>query len=148
MAYMSQSNKKTLAPGIKAVLKKYGMKGTISVGNHSTLMVTLTSGKIDFGTMFADVNTYWIHDHYEGVAKNFLMELKEAMMVGNYDHSDIQTDYFCVGWYISIRIGKYNKPYIVGEVKTVRSLMNGKPVRISKDTPFCCDPSTETYWSM
>lgn len=32
--------------------------------------------------------------------------------------------------------------------KTVRSLMTGKEVIIPKDTPRCCDPSTETFWSM
>ena len=32
--------------------------------------------------------------------------------------------------------------------KVVRSLMSGKEVVIRKDTPLCCDPSSETYWSM
>jgi len=31
--------------------------------------------------------------------------------------------------------------------KTVKSLMTGKDVVIAADTPFCCDPSTETFWS-
>lgn len=33
-------------------------------------------------------------------------------------------------------------------MKTVTSLMSGKPVEIPADTPLCCDPSSETYWSM
>jgi len=41
MAYVSQADKKRLAPGIKAVLKKYDMKGTIAVRNHRTLVVKL-----------------------------------------------------------------------------------------------------------
>ena len=32
--------------------------------------------------------------------------------------------------------------------KTVTNLMSGKPVEIAYNTPGCCDPSTETYWSM
>ena len=32
--------------------------------------------------------------------------------------------------------------------KTVKSLMSGQDVVIDYDTPHCCDPSTETYWSM
>lgn len=32
--------------------------------------------------------------------------------------------------------------------KVVRSLMSGKEVVIRKDAPLCCDPSSETYWSM
>ena len=34
------------------------------------------------------------------------------------------------------------------EMKTVRNLMSGKEITIPKDTPLCCDPSSETYWSM
>ena len=32
--------------------------------------------------------------------------------------------------------------------KTVKSLMTGKDVQIETETPRCCDPSSETYWSM
>jgi hypothetical protein len=34
------------------------------------------------------------------------------------------------------------------EMKIVKSLMSGKDVEIAKDTPRCCDPSSELYWSM
>jgi hypothetical protein len=30
----------------------------------------------------------------------------------------------------------------------VKNLMSGQPVEITTDTPHCCDPSSETYWSM
>jgi len=33
-------------------------------------------------------------------------------------------------------------------MKTVTNLMSGKPIEIPADTPLCCDPSSETYWSM
>jgi len=33
-------------------------------------------------------------------------------------------------------------------MKTVKSLMSGKDVRIDTDTPWCCNPASETYWSM
>jgi hypothetical protein len=32
--------------------------------------------------------------------------------------------------------------------KTVTSLMSGKEIQISVNTPLACDPSSETYWSM
>ena len=47
MAYVSQQRKAELALGIKAVLAKYGMKGSIAVRHHSTLVVTVTSGPLD-----------------------------------------------------------------------------------------------------
>jgi hypothetical protein len=31
---------------------------------------------------------------------------------------------------------------------TVRSLMTGKEVQIEADTPWCCNPASESYWSM
>jgi hypothetical protein len=34
------------------------------------------------------------------------------------------------------------------KMKKVKSLMTGKEIEIREDTPYCCDPSTETYWSM
>ena len=32
--------------------------------------------------------------------------------------------------------------------RTVKNLMTGKNVEIDHDTPWCCNPSSETYWSM
>lgn len=32
--------------------------------------------------------------------------------------------------------------------KTVKNLISGEDVEIAVDTPLCCDPSSETYWSM
>jgi len=118
MAYMNQERKAELATGIKSVLKEYGVKGTIGVRNHSTLTVNIKSGAIDFdgeagGDGYIQVNPYWIDEHYEGVAKEFLSKLKDAMMDGNHDKSDVMTDYFNVGWYIDINIGKWDKPYKV-----------------------------------
>jgi hypothetical protein len=34
------------------------------------------------------------------------------------------------------------------EMKTVKNYMTGEKVVIPADTPRCCDPSTELYWSM
>ena len=37
--------------------------------------------------------------------------------------------------------------YPVG-TKTVKNLMTGEEVQIAEDTPWCCNPASETYWSM
>ena len=37
--------------------------------------------------------------------------------------------------------------YPVG-TKVVKNLMTGKDMVIAEDTPYCCDPSQERYWSM
>lgn len=125
MAFMNQERKSKLSPGIKAVLKKYDMKGSVAVYHHSTLVVNLKAGSLDIIGNYKqnsdnlketeikslDVNHYWINEHYTGRVKDFLNELKAAMMIGNHDRSDAQTDYFDVGWYIDINVGKWNQPY-------------------------------------
>ena len=125
MAFISQDKKKELAPKIKQVLKKHGVKGTISISHHSNLVVRLKEGKIDLygektspnwcGSHGSDsVNTYWINDQHTGQSRVFLNELKAAMNDGNWDKSDTMTDYFNVGWYSDIIVGNNsaNKPYV------------------------------------
>lgn len=36
----------------------------------------------------------------------------------------------------------------ISNTKLVRNLMTNQLVRIANDTPRCCDPSSELYWSM
>jgi hypothetical protein len=57
------------------------------------------------------INPYHFKSHYSGVALKFLTEVYDALMEGNHDNSDIQSDYFDVGWYVEVNIGKWNKAY-------------------------------------
>ena len=132
MAYVSQELKRSLAPQIKTICQKYGVKGTLSVRHHSTLVLTINRGVIDFiGTMnrvcgdarrsgsvdftavtdHISVNTHWFKEHFDGVALEFLSEVIAVMNSGNHDNSDIQCDYFDVGWYVDVNIGRWDQPY-------------------------------------
>jgi len=137
MAYFNQEKKKKLAPQIKKVLSKYGLKGSISVNNHNTLVVTVKSGSLDFMGASVKMQEQWhlqgrhtnVHkpeylqiNHYhtenwhreigEDTMADFFKELIQAMRGEEwYDNSDIQTDYFDTAYYIDINIGKWNKPY-------------------------------------
>jgi hypothetical protein len=127
MAYMSQERKAQIAPKIKEICRQYGVKATLAVRHHMTLVLNIKQGPIDFVGNFnrvmhrkeaqqinrdyIDVNTHWYHEHFDGVAKEFLTKVISAMNTGNHDRSDIQTDYFDVGWYIDVNIGKWNAPY-------------------------------------
>lgn len=128
MAYVSQELKAKLAPKIKAICAKYGVKATLSVRDHMVLCLNIKSGKIDFmgdyeirqhlqnpERDYIQVNTYWYKDHFGGEAYHFLSEVIPAMNAGNHDNSDIQVDYFDVGWYINVNVGKWNKPYELTE---------------------------------
>jgi hypothetical protein len=111
MAYMNQERKATLAPGIKAVFKKYGAKGSIKVRHKMTLVVTISESPFEVGSDHRQVNEYHIKSNYSGQLQSFLLELRAAMMTGNHDRSDSQTDYFDVGWYIEIQFGQWDKPH-------------------------------------
>jgi hypothetical protein len=135
MAYMSQEKKSKIAPVVKKILAKYGVKGSLAVRNHSTLVLNIKSGDIDFIKNYNDtvgeraggfrtgsaavdhvsVNPFWYHEHFSGKAKSFLTDIMVAMNDGNHDNSDIQSDYFDVGWYVDVNIGKWNKPYILSK---------------------------------
>jgi hypothetical protein len=135
MAYMSQEKKSKIAPTVKKILAKYGVKGSLAVQNHMTLVLNVKSGPIDFiqnynetvgnqpggfrlgspATDSLSVNNYWYHEHFSGKAKSFLTEIMVAMNDGNHDRSDIQSDYHDVGWYVDVNIGKWNKPYILSK---------------------------------
>ena len=114
MAYVSKETKKELAPGIKKVLEKYGVKGTIKVNRYSTLVVTLRKVPAELFTpkeLTSGVNVYWIEEHFTGVARKFLTELLAAMKGEKwYDRSDSMIDYFDTAWYNDIKIGEYGKP--------------------------------------
>ena len=117
MAYISQEDKKELAPAIKAVLKKYNMKGSIGIRNYSTLVVNLKEGSLNLGNI-GSINVYWIEDHFRGIAKNFLNELLVAMKGPNYyNNDDSMTDYYDRSHYTDINVGKWNKPYVLTAMK-------------------------------
>lgn len=112
MAYINQEEKSVIASNLKPVLKKYNMKGTLRIRDHSTIVLTLKEGKIDFGSGRTQVNPYWFQDHYEGVAKEFLTEAFAALKsAGWYNNSRSEIDYFDIAYYVDINIGKWDKPY-------------------------------------
>ena len=135
MAWMNQETKAELAPAIKAVLKKYKVKATIAVKNHSTLVVNLKSGVLDIIGNYNEVadtrytsygapvrlaegelsvNEHWYHEHFSGKVVEFFKELIAAMKGDKwFDKSDSQTDYFHTAYYLDVNVGAWNKPYVV-----------------------------------
>ena len=138
MAYMNQIRKALIQSNLKPVLKRYNVKGSLSVRGHSTIVLTLKSGEIDFIENFIttdlatphgrkmdsntvnnirknrhlDVNPYWFQEHFSGRAKEFLTDAMKALKsAGWYDKSDAQIDYFDTAYYVDINIGRWNAPY-------------------------------------
>ena len=135
MAYMNQERKAKVAAKVKPILAKYGMKGSLSVRNHSTIVLKLTSGSIDFiGDLVEQrqfgyvthkidkdemrkryeisINPYWFQEHYRGESLAFLSEIIPAMKAADwYDNSDAQIDYFDTAYYFDVNVGSWTKPY-------------------------------------
>ena len=125
---MNQERKSKIAQNLKPILAKYGIKASLAVRNHSSIVLNIKSGTIDFIGNFnssinaqsgdrkaegsIDVNPYWYQEHFSGVAKEFLTEAMTALKSADwYDKSDIQSDYFNIAYYVDINVGKWNKPY-------------------------------------
>lgn len=113
MAYFSKEMKAAIAPKIASLLKEYGMKGSLAIDHHSEIVLNLRSGVIDFGSEYAQVNVFHVDRFYSGKAKEFLLKAVEILNTGNYDNSDIMSDYHDVGHYVSINVGRWDKPYVV-----------------------------------
>lgn len=69
-----------------------------------------------------NVNQYWLDEHgYQNV--QILKKIIEICNEGNYNNSDIQADYFDVGWYVDIGIGKWDKPFeLITPTKTYNNV--------------------------
>jgi hypothetical protein len=130
MAYMNVEHKRKIAELVKPILNKYGVKGTVAIRHHSTLVLNISGGKLDFIGNFNEVgekshgyigftpvngnirvNEFYVDRDYSGEVQSFLKEIISVMNIDNWNHSDIQSDYFNVGYYIDINIGKWDKPY-------------------------------------
>ena len=133
MAYMNQEKKATISAQVKPIFKKYGIKGSLAVRHHSTIVVNIKSGPLDFignanavqearrdiGRVhnintqgYLDVNPYWYQEHFTGVCKEFFTELFQAVKSAEwYNNSDAMIDYFDTAYYFDVNVGRWNKPY-------------------------------------
>jgi hypoxanthine-guanine phosphoribosyltransferase len=129
MAYISQIEKKLIAAQVNPILKEFGVKGTLSIRHHSTIVLTISKGSIDFiGNInetlkneerftpvesgHLNINEYSYKNHFTGKALEFLSKLMPAMKTGDwFDHSDVMTDYFHTAYYVDVSIGSWDKPY-------------------------------------
>ena len=122
MAYMSQENKAKLAVEIGKVMPT-DWKWTLAVRHHSTLVLTIRQAPVDLisenlvcasrpePSSSRTLNVYHLNGEYADKLLKIFENIKGAMMVGNHDNSDSQSDYFDVGWYIDINIGDCDSPF-------------------------------------
>lgn len=120
MAYISQEQKAKIAALLKPIMPK-GWKYSLSIHNHSSLTLTIASAPVDLPKVLygesakqASVNPYHFdHQFKDKSYVDLFKKIVAALNLDNYDRSDIQTDYFDVGHYVTLQFGRWDKPFKV-----------------------------------
>ena len=128
---MNQEMKAIIVANVKPILKKYNVKATFSVDNHSSIVVNIKSGLLDFidnynqaqqnkaygetpdvARDYIQVNPYWYQEHFTGTVKEFFDEIFVAIKSADwFDNSDRMTDYFHTAYHFDVNVGNWDKPY-------------------------------------
>lgn len=118
MAFVSKEKKAKISEALKLVVPK-GWRYTLKVQHRSTITMTIREAPIDLVLLageekksYTDINIYYLEKSFQKDLLETFQKIKDALNTDNYDRSDPQTDYFCVGHYIGIQIGEYDKPFV------------------------------------
>jgi hypothetical protein len=114
MAYLSKEETKRMRDYLKKVFpSKDGWKLSVRNEHSTSVYVKLVKGLFEYDGRY-NLSRYkgWNDDESanENIFRDIVLEVLEIASP-NYDNSDIQTDYFDVGYYINLSIGDYDKEY-------------------------------------
>jgi len=62
-----------------------------------------------------DVNEFHLDSQFTGELLEVFQKIRDALNTDNFDNSDVYTDYFHVGHYVGISVGRWDKPFVVTE---------------------------------
>ncbi len=128
MAYMDQLKKAKIAAALKPVMPD-GWKYSLSVCHHSRIVCTISAAPVDLlaaaverrdyligetrprPTTPLGVNTHHPAHHFEGELLETLSAIIAALNTDNFGHPDPMTDYFHVGHYVDLQIGRWDRPF-------------------------------------
>lgn len=119
MAYVSKEQKKEIAALLKKAFpgsaKQRGFKYSLAIRNYSSIEMNISAGSIDFMKEYEgrDSHSISFEHNFKGSdeCKEIIRKALKCLNLDNYDNSDIMTDYFDVGHYVHINIGRWDKPY-------------------------------------
>lgn len=132
MAYIDQDKKAKIAAALKPVMPR-GWKYSLAIRHHSTLVLTITAAPFDLlramaavptrnpqTITHAKVNHYYVRENFDDECVADVFEkIVGVLNTDNWDRSDLQTDYFDVGHYVDVQIGRWNKPFTVTAAEKV-----------------------------
>jgi hypothetical protein len=125
MAYISATDVQAIRTELKQRFPKW--KFSVRKGSGSlSVDVNIMQGTASFddqfsnGRRYAQVNQYWIKDHFQDSSERQAIEMINEIMhnapgrAGGkqyFDESDAMTDYFHTAFYTHLSIGKWDKDY-------------------------------------
>jgi hypothetical protein len=120
MAYMDQERKARLAAELKRVVP-LGWKYTLAVRHRSTIVMTITEAPVDIvaalrgnlGYTRVRSKRFFEVEACDAAVQEPLIAIIDTLNTGNHDRSDAMTDYFDVGWYVEVNVGRWDKPFKV-----------------------------------
>lgn len=129
MAYISAQDVQAIRTELKQKFPKWRFavrKGSGSLSVDVNIMQGTESFDDHFsnGRRHAQVNQYWIQDHFKDSSERQAIEMINEIMhnapgrAGGkvfFDESDAQTDYFHTAFYTHLSIGKWDKDYVCVE---------------------------------
>lgn len=120
MAYVSKEKKAKIVAAFKALNLPKSWKITFLINHHSTMIATIQKAPasvIDDYIFNPErhenrlcVDEYYLEKSFKGETLEILEKLKAVLNTDNFDKSDIMSDYFHVGHYITINFGHWDKP--------------------------------------
>lgn len=130
MAYVNQEKKAKILAALKPAIPAT-WKWSLAVRHHSTIVLTISAAPVDLiaeyvsrrcsdevresclKQRYLDANPYHWREHFEEPLLTTFAAIFKALNVDNHDRSDMQTDYFDVGHYVSVHFGRWDKPFTV-----------------------------------
>lgn len=109
MAYLSKEATKEIRDNLKKAFPDF--KFSVQNDRYNAIRVAIMEAPVRFhADDYAQINHY--HPHFyqnEDILRKIITIVNEK----NFDNSDIMTDYFSVGYYVSISQGKWDKPFVL-----------------------------------
>ena len=107
MAYISPERTREIK---KQLSKEFPLfKFSVKNDNHTAIRVRIEAGPVKFVDMAHSQLNHYYPGNYEH--SDILKKMIAIINQWNYDKSDIMTDYFDVGYYVTLEQGSWNKPY-------------------------------------
>lgn len=137
MAYFNQDKKKVLVQQLKE--KFPGWKFSLKVIHQSVVVVQIKSAPINLVAEYMatcspeqreyidcnssfQLNHYWLHTYFSGETLSEMQRLMDVINLrdtkyANHNRTDVQADYFDVGYYVNLVLGQGDKPFVYTEAK-------------------------------